>query len=93
MGQANGYVLRLPEDRQEVFEQCVEAEEIFGQPVPVFLHSRAVPLICSIVSRENQITTFAQGRRGVRGGTGLRRLPQCRRHPPVLRQRVRQSEF
>src|SRR6266849_6628452 len=74
MGQANGYVLRLSKDREEVFKECVDMGDTFGQPVPDFLHSRAVPLICFIMSRENKIATLAQGRRGVKGGTGLRRL-------------------
>lgn len=74
MGLANGYVFRIPADREAVFRECIENDEPFGEPVTDFAHSRRVPLVCFVISREQEITHIAQGKRGVKSGTGLRRL-------------------
>jgi hypothetical protein len=74
MGTASGYVLYLEASRQRIFEECVEEETTFAEPVPEFRHSRHVPLICLLISSERLITHVARGRRGTKAGTALRRL-------------------
>ena len=48
--------------------------ERFAEPVADFHHSRNAPLICFVVSNDNQLRFVAFGRRGVSAGTHLRRL-------------------
>lgn len=74
MSQANGFALVLSGDREQVFLQCVNAEEGFAEPVPDFLHSRNAPLVCFVASANKMITHLALGVRGMRAGTGIRRL-------------------
>jgi hypothetical protein len=51
------------------------AEELdFAEPVPDFQHSRNAPLVCFVVSASKIITHLGLGRRGMRAGTGIRRL-------------------
>ena len=49
-------------------------DEKFGEPVPEFTHSRNIPLICFIMHEDAYITHIGLGKRGIRAGTGLRRL-------------------
>lgn len=74
MSQANGFSLVFSGDREQVFLQCVSAEEGFAEPVPDFLHSRNAPLVCFVVSANKLITHLGLGSRGMRAGTGIRRL-------------------
>jgi len=74
MAKANGYVLRLQKEREDVFEQCRAEGRVFGEPVDDFSHSRAVPLVCFVVSRRDEISYIGQARRGVKSGTALTRL-------------------
>jgi len=55
------------------FLDCIEEGLTFAEPVADFQHSRNAPLICFVVNNQ-EITHIALGRRGVRAGTGLRRL-------------------
>ncbi len=73
MARVSGYVLRLQAYRRTVFLECIDKEEVFGEPVDDFDHSRSLPLICFILDRQ-KITHIALGHRGIRSGTGLRRL-------------------
>lgn len=45
-----------------------------AEAVPEFTHSRSHPLICFIGFEDGALTHLALGQRGVRAGTGLRRL-------------------
>ncbi len=86
MTTANGFVLRLTEGRYEVFGECLDGLANFAEPVPDFVHSRNAPLVCLVVSEAMKITHVGQGKRGVRAGTGLRRLNienVVGVHPPV----------
>ena len=72
MARATGYILRLTKQRYELFDS--EFDDTFAEPVKDFDHSRNIPLLCLVVSPDNTITHMAQAKRGVRAGTGLRRL-------------------
>lgn len=74
MSQANGFALVLSTVREQVFLQCVSAEEGFAEPVSDFLHSRNAPLVCFVVGANATITHLGLGSRGMRAGTGVRRL-------------------
>jgi hypothetical protein len=74
MARAGGYVLYLEEGRREIYEQSIELEGIFSQPVPDFLHTRTAPLISFVVLDGRSINHIAKGRRGIVSGTELRRL-------------------
>lgn len=74
MSQANGFALVLAGDRQQVFLQCANAAEDFAEPVPDFLHSRNIPLICFVLTTNTTISHLCLGSRGMRAGTGIRRL-------------------
>ena len=74
MTTANGYILKPTADRYEMFTEYVNDEMPFAEPVPEFAHSRNVPLLCLIVSKDNHITHVAKAKRGMRAGTELRRL-------------------
>ncbi len=71
MASATGYILRLTEQRYEVFDS---GDDSFAEPVKDFDHSRNIPLLCLVVSPSNAIMHIAQAKRGVRAGTDLRRL-------------------
>lgn len=73
MAKANGYALLLPAKRHQIFQECIEEDQIFAQPVLEFQHSRNIPLICFVVVNR-KITHIALGRRGMSAGTNLRRL-------------------
>lgn len=49
-------------------------EETFAEAVPEFEHSRNVPLVCFVISRDNYLTHISLGSRGRLAGTDLRRL-------------------
>lgn len=74
MSHANGFVLVLTSNREQVFLQCANAEEDFAEPVPDFVHSRNAPLVCFVVNTNEIISHLCLGRRGMRAGTGIRRL-------------------
>lgn len=74
MSQAKGFSLVLRGDREQAFLQRVENGENFAEPVREFMHSRNSPLVCFVVSAEGMITHLGLGRRGIRAGTGIRRL-------------------
>lgn len=74
MSQANGFSLIISNNREQVFLSCVNAGDNFAEPVPDFLHSRNAPLVCFVSCPVGQITHIALGSRGMRAGTGIRRL-------------------
>lgn len=74
MSQANGFSLILSNERNQVFLNCVDAEEGFADPVTDFAHSRNAPLVCFVLGQESSITHLGLGARGMRAGTGMRRL-------------------
>lgn len=71
---AAGYVLLLAPPRASLLENALESEEPFAEAVPEFDHSRSVPLVCYVSAVPGLITHVAEGRRGMRAGTGQRRL-------------------
>lgn len=74
MSRANGLALILTDNREKIFLQCAELGEDFSEPVPDFLHSRNAPLICFVVTPNKSISHLCLGKRGMRAGTGMRRL-------------------
>jgi hypothetical protein len=74
MARAGGYVLYLETERRNVFSGTLLEGETFSEPVGDFVHARTAPLICFVVLDGQHITHIASGRRGLRAGTGLRRL-------------------
>ncbi len=74
MSHANGFALVLASNREQVFLQCANAEEGFAEPVPDFSHSRNAPLVCFVVTKNKMISHLCLGSRGMRAGTGIRRL-------------------
>lgn len=72
MSKITGYVLRLTPDREQLLEE--NKEDYFAEPVSEFQHSRNTPLICFVVASSGLVTRIAKAKRGVRAGTGLRRL-------------------
>lgn len=73
MSKPAGYILRFSEERQQVFDERLD-EETFAEAVPEFNHSRNVPLVCFVISRDNYLTHISLGSRGRLAGTDLRRL-------------------
>ena len=74
MSQAAGYVLNVGASRRADLEGAIEGEEPVAEAVPEFRHSRNAPLVCFVGFEPGAITHLAKGRRGLRAGTGLRRL-------------------
>lgn len=72
MSKTKGYVVRLSADRENAFNQ--NPYDTFAEPVAEFTHSRNIPLVCFVVDSSNRLTSIALGKRGMRAGTGLRRL-------------------
>jgi hypothetical protein len=72
MNSISGYILRLSHIREELLEDT--EEDYFAEPVNDFNHSRNIPLICFVFSNSGMLTWIANAKRGVRAGTGLRRL-------------------
>jgi hypothetical protein len=73
MAKASGFAVLLPKDRIATYLECVAEERAFAEPVADFQHNRTAPLVCFVVSA-GKLTHIGLGRRGVRAGTGLRRL-------------------
>ncbi|RLK51087.1 hypothetical protein DFR31_1003 [Alkalispirillum mobile] len=73
MKKSAGYILRFSAERQQVFDDRFD-EGKFAEAVPEFEHSRNVPLVCFVVSREGNLTHICLGSRGRLAGTDLRRL-------------------
>jgi hypothetical protein len=74
MAQAAGYVLNIAQSRREELLYAVQSDEYVAEAVPEFMHSRNAPLVCFVGFRPHAVTHLATGQRGVRAGTGLRRL-------------------
>ena len=48
MSHANGFALVLASNREQVFLQCADAEEVFAEPVPDFAWQKySAGLFCS----------------------------------------------
>lgn len=73
MVKASGFAVLLSKYRMTAFLECVEEERSFAEPVAEFQHSRSLPLVCFVISAR-KVTHIGLGRRGIRAGTGLRRL-------------------
>src|SRR5690606_19945172 len=67
-----GIVVRLSAERFAIFEDGMY--EGFSEPVADFPHSRSLPLVCFVVDDAARLTYVAQGKKGNRAGTDLRRL-------------------
>jgi hypothetical protein len=75
MATAAGFAIILGKERVEAFSHQLQIiGDHFSEPVPEFLHSRSAPVVCFISAATGKITHIARGRRGIRAGTGLRRL-------------------
>lgn len=74
MSKAGGYIFRLSAARLAVFRSTLAQEEPFAEPVTEFSYSRQLPLICFVLNGDGFITHMGSGKRGLRAGTGLRRL-------------------
>ncbi len=72
MSKVSGYIIRLSEDREKLLEE--EMEDHFAEPVADFEHSRHIPLIGFVFVDSGKLKWIAKAKRGVRAGTGLRRL-------------------
>ena len=72
MSQVSGYIVKLTPDRSFSFQGIFDNR--FAEPVPEFVHSRNVPLVCFIITEYDSITHIGLGKRGFRAGTDLRRL-------------------
>lgn len=67
------YLLRLSEDRQEIFEGSARDRDWFAEPVADFRNSGQYLVL--IISASGQLTHVASGTQGhIRAGTGLKRL-------------------
>src|SRR5579862_266935 len=69
-----GYVLFLPADRREAFENAIESWGTFAEPVPDFGNAQSGSIVGFISALPGQITHLGRGRKGQRAGTGLSRL-------------------
>jgi hypothetical protein len=74
MDKAGGYVLNVEARRRKSLLEAIHQEGRLAEAVPEFSHSRNAPLICFVGFEPGMVTHLASGRRGVRAGTGLRRL-------------------
>ena len=71
---ANGYVLNVAQPRRAVLLDARDWGSAVAESVPDFTHPRSHPLLCFVSFSDGAITHLAEGRRGHKGGTGLRRL-------------------
>jgi hypothetical protein len=74
MTSTHGYVLVLDSARYELLVEHVDSPSGFGEPVTDFVHSRNAPLLCFVVSPEMEIAYVTRAKKGLRAGTGMRRL-------------------
>jgi len=72
MSRVTGYFVVLTANRSISFYG--RNNDNFAEPVPDFLHSRNIPLVCFIINEDGNISHVGLGKRGIRAGTDLRRL-------------------
>ncbi len=74
MSEVQGYVVCLNEQREKIFKH--NPHEYFGEPVPEFIYSKNIPLVCFVINSQKILTYIALGKRGYRAGTSadIRRL-------------------
>ena len=72
--QANGYILNVTQHRRAVLLDAHDSGSTVAESVTDFTHRKSHPLICFVSFSDRAITHLAEGRRGHRGGTDLRRL-------------------
>lgn len=71
---ATAYVLKLSSERMSALRHELFIADRFAEPVPEFVHSRSVRLVCIVCDVEGRVQYIGDGHRGVRAGTGMRRL-------------------
>jgi hypothetical protein len=71
MKEARGYILKIKEERREIFEH---SNYSFAEPVNIFSYSKNLPLIVFVVNEQDEITHISKGSAGNIAGTGLRKL-------------------
>lgn len=71
MSKPAGLVVRLDPSRFAIFDDL--EYDSFAEPVGDFAHPRHLPLMCFVVVGD-RLAHLCTGRRGIRAGTGLRRL-------------------
>ena len=75
MATTAGFALILRRERRDAFlDEIGLVGDRFAEPVLEFAHSRKAPLVCFLSATNGAITHLARGTRGIRSGTGLRRL-------------------
>jgi|ERR1041384_580791 hypothetical protein len=74
MAEATGFILRLPDPRLDRLRNQLSLDETFAEPVSDFEYSRQAVLVCFVEDEQRNTLYIAYGRRGLRAGTGLRRL-------------------
>lgn len=72
---ASGYILKVPQHRRNLLlYEVMNYSSFVAEPVPDFKHSRSTPLVVFASFKDDHITHIAEGKRGIRAGTGLVRL-------------------
>lgn len=74
MASAGGFILNLTDERREEFHRSLSIYGQFSEAVREFEHGRNTALVCFVVAEDRKITHIASGSRGMRAGSGLRRL-------------------
>lgn len=74
MAETAGIVVPLNAARRAILDDCVDEGLPFAEPVPEFVHARAAALVAFVTDQRGAVTCLGQARRGIRAGSGLRRL-------------------
>jgi hypothetical protein len=70
----NGYVLNIDAARCELIQESIAEYGQFAEAVEDFKQSRNAPLVCFVATAREMVTHLATADRGMRAGTGQRRL-------------------
>ncbi|WP_268036187.1 hypothetical protein [Algoriphagus sp. PAP.12] len=68
------FILKMDQNRYSLFEETVNEEYRFSEPVDDFELSRSLPLLCFIFDDQDRIAYIAFAKKGMRAGTNPRRL-------------------
>ncbi len=71
MARVKGLVIRLPDNRLDLFERHVAHQVEFGQPVSYFPHANTTPILCFVFVADN-LTHLAHGYAGQGAGSQMR---------------------
>lgn len=73
MPKVDGLVIKLPENRRELFIAYASEGKFFSEPVAPFAHSNSIPLLCFVLMSDG-LTHIAEGNLGQWAGSELRRV-------------------